>query len=127
MNQDPYQVLSPRWQILRTWLTAFAVIWLLGFIGLGWIVKSFLFLIGLITVTPILLFVGIRWWLGRAIVQSACPSCQHEFAALNNSQTQCPNCGESLQVEQRSFRRLTSPGTIDVQVVDVSSQVVDED
>jgi anaerobic ribonucleoside-triphosphate reductase len=127
MNQDPYQALSPRWQILRTWLTAFAVIWLLGFIGLGWLVKSFLFLIGLITVAPILLFVGIRWWLGRAVVQSACPVCQYEFAALNNSQTQCPNCGESLQVEQRSFRRLTSPGTIDVQVVEVSSQVVDDE
>jgi predicted RNA-binding Zn-ribbon protein involved in translation (DUF1610 family) len=127
MNQDPSQVFPVRWQTLRPWLTTIAVIWFLGFVGLGWLIKSFLFLIGFITIAPILGFLGLKWWLGQNLIQGTCPSCQTEFTALSKSQAQCPNCGEQVSIEDGKFQRLSSPGTIDVQAVEVTAQAVDDD
>ena len=107
-----------------TWLTLLVVVWFLGVVGLGWLVKSFLFLFGLLLVTPALVFLGVRWWLQRNLVQAQCPICQHESAGLNRTQIQCPNCGEPLKVEQGHFNRLTPPGTIDVQAVEVPARAV---
>jgi predicted RNA-binding Zn-ribbon protein involved in translation (DUF1610 family) len=127
MSQDPVQTYPIRWQALRPWLVTLGTIWLLGSVGLGWLVKSFLFLIGLVVITPVVGFFGLRWWISRTLVQDTCPVCQHEFSALNNSQAQCPNCGETLSVSNMQFQRPTSPGTIDVQAVDVTAQVVEDD
>lgn len=104
---------------LARWLIILAVIWLLGSVGLGWLVNSFLILVGLLFLTPVLVFVGFRWWLQRNLVQDQCPVCRFEFTGLNKTQLQCPNCGEPLKVEQNHFYRLTPPGTIDVQAVEV--------
>jgi hypothetical protein len=127
MSQDPSQVFPVRWQALRPWIVTLGVIWILGSVGLGWLVKSFLFLIGLTIITPILGFLGLRWWIGRTLVQDACPVCQYEFSALNNSQARCPNCGETLSIENQRFQRPSSPGTIDVQAVEVTAQTVEDD
>lgn len=131
MSQDPSQLFpvrwQVRWQVLRPWIVTLAVIWVLGSVGLGWLVKSFLFLIGLMVITPILGFLGLRWWVRRTLVQDACPVCQYEFSALNNTQTRCPNCGEALTVENQRFQRPVSAGTIDVQAVEVTAQVVEDD
>lgn len=112
--------------VIRPWLTLLAVVWLLGSIGLGWLIKSFLILSALIILTPILAFVGLRWWLQRNLVQEQCPVCHHEFVGLNQTQTRCPNCNEAIQVEDRHFQRLTPPGTIDVQAIEVASQVMED-
>lgn len=106
---------------IARWLTPLAIFWLLGSVGLGWLVNSFLILIGLLFLTPVLAFVGFRWWLQRNLIQNRCPVCRAEFTGLNRTQVQCPNCGEPLKVEQGSFHRLTPPGTIDVQAVEVSA------
>ena len=127
MNQNPSQVFPVRWQTLRPWLTTIAVIWFLGFVGLGWLIKSFLFLIGFITIAPILGFLGLKWWLGQNLIQGVCPVCQYEFTALSKSQAQCPSCGEQVCIENGKFQRLSSPGTIDIQAVEVTAQVVDDD
>jgi predicted RNA-binding Zn-ribbon protein involved in translation (DUF1610 family) len=111
---------------VRPWLTFVAVVWLLGFVGLGWLVKSFLVLTVMVLLTPILAFVGLRWWLQRNLVQDQCPSCNFEFVGLNQTQTHCPNCNESVQIEGRRFQRLTPPGTIDVQAIEVASQVIED-
>jgi predicted RNA-binding Zn-ribbon protein involved in translation (DUF1610 family) len=111
---------------LARWLTILAVIWLLGSLGLGWLVNSFLILVGLLLLTPVLAFAGFRWWLQRNLVQDQCPVCRHEFTGLNQTQLKCPNCGEPLKVEQSQFNRLTPPGTIDVQAVEVPSKSVEE-
>lgn len=108
------------------WLTFIAFIWLLGSLGLGWLVNSFLILVGLLVVTPVLAFFGFRWWLQRNLVQSQCPVCTHEFTGLNRTQLQCPSCGEPLRVEQGHFSRLTPPGTIDVQAVEVQGKPVED-
>lgn len=109
---------------LTRWLIILAVIWLLGSVGLGWLVNSFLILVGLLVLAPVAAFVGFRWWLQRSLVQNQCPVCRYEFTGLNRTQLKCPSCGEQLTVEQGQFNRLTPPGTIDVQAVEVPSQPV---
>ena len=111
---------------VRSWLVLAAVIWLLGFIGLGWLVKSFLVLLSLILITPVIVFVGVRWWLQRNLVQGLCPACNYEFTGLNQTQARCPNCNESIKIEHRQFHRLTPPGTIDVQAVEVVAQPLED-
>lgn len=111
---------------LAPWLTTFAVIWLLGAVGLGWLVNSFLILLGLLLLAPVLAFVGFRWWLQRNLIQDKCPVCSYEFAGLNRTELQCPNCGEPLKVEQQHFARLTPPGTIEVQAVEVTAKKLED-
>lgn len=111
---------------LSRWLTLLVVISLLGSVGLGWLVNSFLILVGLLLITPVLAFLGFRWWLQRNLVQNNCPVCRYEFTGLSRTQLQCPNCGEPLKVEQGQFNRLTPPGTIDIQAVEVPTQRVED-
>ena len=121
MNQNTFNLPA-----LRSWLTLILVIWLLGFIGLGWLVKSLLVLMGLIVLAPVFVFVALRWWLSRNLVRQACPSCGANLTGLNNTQTRCFNCNQVIQVQNDHFQRPAQPGTIDVQAVDVSAQVLDE-
>lgn len=107
-------------------LLPFAVIWLLGAIGLGWIVKSLLILFGFLLIAPILAFVGFRWWLKRSLIQAECPVCHYEFVSLNQSEFSCPNCNEPLKAEGGHFTRLVPPGTIDVNAIEVSVQQIEE-
>ena len=111
---------------LARWLIIFTIIWLLGSIGLGWLVNSFLILVGLLLLAPVLAFVGFRWWLQRNLIQDECPVCRYEFTGLNRTQLQCPSCGEPLKVEQGHFNRLTPPGTIEVEAVEVPAQSVED-
>jgi hypothetical protein len=123
VNQGRPRILKFNFSKISNWLIILAVIWLLTSIGLGW---SILILVGIVILIPVLLFVGVQWWLSRNLIQDECPICAYEFTALNQTQCQCPNCGEPLQVEQGHFNRLTPPGTIDVQAVDVSAQILDD-
>jgi hypothetical protein len=111
---------------LRFWLLLLAGIWLLGSIGLGWLVKSFLIVIGIILITPVLAFVGFRWWLKRNLAVDRCPVCGYESAGINNTQMRCPSCSEPLKVEQGHFLRLTPPGTVDVQAIDVTVKQLED-
>nr|WP_228035115.1 hypothetical protein [Oculatella sp. LEGE 06141] len=108
------------------WLTAFAIVWLLGAVGLGWLVKSFLILIGLIILAPVVAFVGFRWWLKRNLVEAQCPVCHYESAGINGMQLRCPSCGEPLKVDAGHFQRLTPPGTVDVEAIDVSVKQLED-
>ncbi len=111
---------------LRPWLTLLAVVWLLASLGLGWLVNSLLIIVGLLLLAPVIAFFGFRWWLQRNLVADNCPVCKHEFTGLNNSQLQCPNCGEQLLVQNSHFRRFTPDGTIDITAVEVPSQSLED-
>ncbi|MEO0374521.1 MAG: hypothetical protein AAF329_07765 [Cyanobacteria bacterium P01_A01_bin.17] len=111
---------------LRSWVFAIAFVCLLSVVGLGWLVKSFFVLLALLFITPIIAFFGIRWWINRNLVQEPCPSCGAAAVGLKNRVTQCPQCGESLEVEGQHFKRSTPPGTVDVQAVEVTAQVVED-
>ncbi|GAA6618607.1 hypothetical protein [Scytonema sp. NUACC26] len=113
---------------LRPWLTLLVFMWLLGSLGLGWLVNSLLIIVGLLLVAPIIAFLGFRLWLQRNLVSDRCPVCQYEFTGLNKTQLQCPNCGEQLLIQNSHFQRFTPDGTIDVTAtaVEVQSQVLEE-
>jgi len=126
VNQDRFERFQVGLTEVSRLLLPFAIIWLLGSIGLGWLVKSFVILLGLLVLTPILAFVGFRWWLSRNLIQSDCPVCHYEFASLNHSEFNCPNCGEALRAENQKFNRLTPADTIDVSAVEVLADSTDD-
>ncbi len=91
-------------------------------IGLGWIVNGLLILFGFLLFAPAVAWLVINWWLKRNLVEDKCPVCNYEFTGFNNTQCRCPNCGEQLQVVSGGFQRLTPPGTIDIEAVEIQSQ-----
>ena len=102
------------------WLTAIAIVWLLGSVGLGWLVKSIALLFVLMLAAPVLAFIGVRWWLKRNLIQANCPVCAIPLTGLNKAQTVCPNCRTPLQVTKEGFERFTPDGTVEVSAVDVT-------
>lgn len=126
MNQNN-EIFKLNLGAIKNWLIVLGIVWLLGSVGLGWIVNSVLILIAFLLVTPAIAFIFLRWWLSRNLIEDKCPVCTHEFTALNKTQCQCPNCGEPLQVEGGNFTRLTPPGTVDVTAVEVSYYQLEEE
>ncbi|MCL2926612.1 MAG: hypothetical protein O4861_11250 [Trichodesmium sp. St16_bin4-tuft] len=126
MNQGNSKIFQLTISNIRNWLIFLAVVWFLGSVGLGWLINSILILFGFIVITPIVAFIGLRWWLNRNVITDKCPICSHEFTALNQTQCQCPSCGEPLKVEGGHFNRLTPPGTIDVSAVEVNGQKIED-
>nr|WP_238393114.1 hypothetical protein [Myxacorys almedinensis] len=107
-------------------LTLIGIVWLLAALGLGWLVKSFFVLLVLLLLAPVVAIVGLRWWLQKNLVQAPCPVCDFEITSLNHAEVQCPSCGEPLAAEHGKFKRLTPVGTIDVDAVEVSAQVLED-
>ncbi|HIK46838.1 MAG TPA: hypothetical protein IGR64_18480 [Leptolyngbyaceae cyanobacterium M65_K2018_010] len=119
MHQPGFRQIQVKGSGLGCWLTLLGLVWLLGAMGLGWLIKSLALLILLVMLTPILAFLGFRFWLRRNLVQAACPVCSTALTGLKGTQTLCPNCGTPLETDGRGFQRLTEEGTIDVTAVDV--------
>lgn len=107
-------------------IITFLVIWLVGALGLGWLIKSFFLLILCLMLVPVLLLIGGRWWLSRNLIQQPCPVCSYELTGLSVVETRCPRCGEVLEIKNKTFQRVSSPGTVDVDVVDVTAQAVED-
>ncbi|MDJ0658278.1 MAG: hypothetical protein QNJ42_02185 [Crocosphaera sp.] len=99
---------------------------LLVSVGLGWVVNGFLILLGVILITPVIGLWILRWWVKRNLVEDQCPVCRYEFTGFKGVKTRCPSCGEALEVDNGKFQRVTPPGTIDVEVVDVSVKQLDD-
>ncbi len=110
---------------LGCWLTALGLFWLLGAVGLGWVIKSLAVLVVLGLAAPVLGFIGLRFWLRRNLVQSPCPVCNTPLTGIKGAETVCLNCGTPLQAEADGFSRLNEAGTIDVTAVDVVEVTVD--
>lgn len=125
MNQNSFRNLQLASGI-RFWLTLLLIALVLSSIGLGWLVKFSFAVIGLLLITPVIAFIGLRWWLKRNLVMDQCPVCGHESAGINGTQMRCPSCSEPLQVEKGHFRRLTPPGTVDVEAIDVSVKQIED-
>ena len=126
MNQNSPKPFQFNLSGISFWLTLVGIFWLLGAIGLGWLVNGFLILFSLILIAPIIAFVGFRWWVKRNMVEDQCPVCGYEFTGFSQNQFQCPSCQEPLKIENGHFERLTLPGTIDVEAVEVSAHSVED-
>lgn len=101
------------------WLTLIAGAMLLGAVGLGWLVKSILVLLLLLTLAPIGLFLGFRWWLKRNLVQGQCPVCGADVAGFKGTESICLSCNTPLRADLDGFHRVAPAGTIDVAAVEV--------
>lgn len=124
MNQNPKVQFSDSG---LTCLVAFLLIaFLLGSIGLGWLVNGLLIAFLVVLLLPALGWLVFRWWLQRNLVESQCPICRYEFTGFRGTECQCPNCKESLKVEGKQFVRLTPPGTIEVEAVEVQSKTLED-
>lgn len=122
MNQNGSNQLQLNFSGLGCWIAFFGIIWLLGAVGLGWLVKSLAVLVVLLMLAPVLAFLGFRFWLKRNLVQADCPVCATALTGIKNTQTVCPSCATPLKAEADSFRRLQEEGTIDVTAVDVTPE-----
>ncbi|MCS6814740.1 MAG: hypothetical protein NZ772_14395 [Cyanobacteria bacterium] len=122
MNQELLRSLRQILPNLRGWLMFIGALWLVGVVGLGRVLESIAVLIIVFSVMPVVGLLALQWWVGRNLVQDDCPICGATFAGLSRSEINCPNCGEPLRVEKSGFVRLTPPGTIDVDAVEVPSQ-----
>ncbi len=121
MNNNSPNLLQVNLPGFQSWLTIVAICLLLGSLGLGWLVKSALVIIGLAIVTPVIGFLGFFWWLRRSIVQANCPVCNYPIQGVNGTEVQCTSCGEVLKVDRGNLVRETPPDTIDVVAVEVIS------
>ncbi len=111
---------------LRIFLTLALTAFLLGSVGLRWIVNGFAIFFALLLLLPTLAWIGMSWWLQSNLIQDRCPVCSYEITGFNKAEFSCPNCGEPLKAESGHFQRLTPPGTIDVQAVEVSVQQLED-
>jgi len=109
-------IVDPNW---RRWLGWLAILLVLSSLGWGGLARGLSFLLLLFVLTPALVTLGLRWWLRRQLVAAACPVCGFEFQGVLQTQTQCPRCGERLQVTHKGFVRLTPPGIVDVEAVEI--------
>ena len=127
MNDRFNKILQYDFSGLGCGLTIIAFALIASSVGLGWIINGFLLLFVLALIAPVLIFWGLQWWLRRNFVQDNCPVCNYEFTGFKNTEFRCPNCNEPLQVTGGNFARITPPGTIDVDAVEVSVQSLEED
>jgi hypothetical protein len=107
-------------------LWIFLILWVLGTLGLGGLVKSLFLVVALIALVPIVGLFALQWWLKRNLAAGACPVCNQAVQGINGSVLQCASCGETLDVNQGMFTRQAQAGTIDVQAVEVMAQIVEE-
>lgn len=126
MNQDYQKLLKLNLSGAGCWLSVLLIFLLLGSVGLGWVVNSILIIVGLVFITPIIAWLGLSWWLRRNLIEDQCPVCSYSFVGFNQRECRCPNCGESLKVENQKFVRISPPGTIDVEVVEVQAQQLED-
>lgn len=110
---------------MRQVLWLLLIVWLLS-VGGGFVLRGFVFILGLIIVAPVVGFFGLQWWLRRNLVQDSCPVCQQEFTGFNGQELACPSCGEALQVHDGKFQRLAQDGVIDIDAVEINASVVVE-
>ncbi|MFM7471691.1 MAG: hypothetical protein ACKO5P_09315 [Nodosilinea sp.] len=125
MNQLNFRPIQFNLSGIGCWLTIIGLAWLLGAIGLGWLVKSVVLLMLLLVLTPVLFFLGLRFWFQRHLIRGTCPVCATALTGIAGTEAICPGCGTSLNTLATGFERLAEPGTVDVtavSVVDVTAE-----
>ena len=127
MNDRFNKLIQYNFSGLGCWLTIIAIALLISSVGLGWVINGFFILVALALIAPVLIFFGVQWWVKLNFVRDNCPVCNYEFTGFKNAEFQCPSCNETLKVTGGNFVRITPPGTIDVDAVEVSVRVLDEE
>jgi len=121
VNQNFPKIAQLNLSGIGCWLTLIVIGLLLTSVGLGWVVNSLLIVLGLMLILPVIALFTVQWWLKRNVVEDQCPVCYYQFTGFNGTMSRCPNCSEPLKIENGKFKRITPPGTIDVEAVDVDA------
>ncbi|NJM56700.1 MAG: hypothetical protein HC857_03660 [Synechococcales cyanobacterium RU_4_20] len=116
---NPNDIRSLQLRGLGVWILTLVLLMGISSILPDWLINLFFVLVGLAILAPIAGFFGLRWWLQRNLVQSACPVCGASVGGLQQTNIQCPSCGEPLQLKDGEALRITPPGTVDVRAVEV--------
>lgn len=91
------------------------------------IFDSFLFILLLVTVVPIVGLFAFRLWATSQMVEGTCPNCGKPVNGMRNKPFQCMSCGQVVKGEKNgdfSWGAEPSSATIDVDVIEVD--VVDK-
>ena len=126
MNDRFNKLLQTNSSGLGCWSSIILGIFVLTSVGFGWLIKGFAIAVALLFIVPVLVFWGLQWWLKRKLIQATCPVCSYEFTGFKQTEFDCPSCGETLQAGAEGFSRITPPGTIDVDAVEVSVKTIEE-
>jgi predicted RNA-binding Zn-ribbon protein involved in translation (DUF1610 family) len=117
--------IPPVWQVnaagIRPWINFALICVLIGSLGLGWVLKSALLILGLVVLLPIMAIGGFVFWSKMNIVQASCPVCDQELTGFKGTELDCPSCGEALRVERGFVARVAPPNTIDVSAVEINT------
>lgn len=57
------------------------------------------------------------------MLSAECPVCHADVVGLRNSKFNCLNCGEPIKFENGKLVRVTPPGTVDVNVIEVPQEL----
>lgn len=125
MNERFNKILQLNTSGLGCWTSIILTVLILSSFGFGWVINGLLIFTALIIILPIIAFWGVQWWLKRKLIQAQCPVCNYEFTGFKNTEFNCPSCGEALKVEAETFSRITPPGTIDVDAVEVPAKTIE--
>ena len=126
MNDRFNKIIQLNTSGLGCWIGIILFAFTLTSVGLGWVINGFIILLILLFILPVVAFWGFQWWLKRKLIQDQCPVCNYEFTGFKNTEFNCPSCGELLEVEAENFSRITPPGTIDVDAVEISVKSIEE-
>jgi len=119
---------SVRFSGIGCWFAIAVLVFLLASAGFGWLAQGVLIFLAVLLLAPVAVLLSVQLWLRRKLVSDRCPTCATEFVAWRGANAQCPNCGEALQVSSAGkFERLTPPGTVDVEAVEISSTPIFDD
>jgi energy-coupling factor transporter transmembrane protein EcfT len=106
---------------LRRVIWLVLIFWVLS-VGGGFLLRSFIFLLGLTIAVPTIGWFGLQWWMRQNLVQGNCPVCQQELTGINGQTIACSNCASELQILDRRFQRIAEAGVIDIAAVTVEQQ-----
>lgn len=98
------------------------LLWLLLTGRIGWIFDSFIVLLVIFSVVPIVGVIFLRWWLNRQLVQGVCPSCGAAVTGVRNQPFQCMRCGQVVRGEQTGDFSVNDPSSA---TIDIDAKRVD--
>jgi predicted RNA-binding Zn-ribbon protein involved in translation (DUF1610 family) len=113
--------MESNFSVIVRWISILLLCLLLGSIGLGWVVKSALIIIGVVILIPIIAALSFGWWYYRNVGLDECPSCGEMVYGMNNREFTCPHCKDTLTMVNRTVQRVSPLGTIDVTAVEVEN------
>lgn len=92
------------------------LLWLLLTGRIGWIFDSFLFLLFIFSVVPVVGIIVLRWWVNRQLHQGQCPNCGSQVTGLKGRAFQCMVCGTVVNSDSGESFSVNDPKTATIDI-----------